>query len=104
MLLWDVLEPFQHLGRQRAGRVGGHGLGLAIVQSITRAHGARLAAAARPDGGLGIEIVFPEPPRAARAARAQPAGGPDQARNRGTAVPVRRAPASDNRTRDPSGR
>jgi signal transduction histidine kinase len=54
-----LLEPFQQLGRQRVGQAGGHGLGLAIVQSITRAHGARLAAAARPAGGLDIEIIFP---------------------------------------------
>ena len=54
-----LLEPFQQLGRQRVGQAGGHGLGLAIVQSITRAHGARLCAAARPAGGLDIEIIFP---------------------------------------------
>jgi len=54
-----LLEPFQQLGRQRVGQAGGHGLGLAIVQSITRAHGARLRAAARPAGGLDIEIIFP---------------------------------------------
>ena len=54
-----LLEPFQQLGRQRVGQAGGHGLGLAIVQSITRAHGGRLCAAARPDGGLDIEIIFP---------------------------------------------
>ena len=66
-----LLEPFQRLGRPRVGPAasqpagqpaspaGGHGLGLAIVQSIARAHGARLAAAARPTGGLDIEILFP---------------------------------------------
>ena len=74
-----LFEPFQRLGRPRVGPAasqpaghlasqpagqpdspaGGHGLGLAIVQSIARAHGARLAAAARPTGGLDIEILFP---------------------------------------------
>jgi signal transduction histidine kinase len=54
-----LLEPFQQLGRQRVGQPGGHGLGLAIVQSITRAHGARLCAVARPAGGLDIEVIFP---------------------------------------------
>jgi signal transduction histidine kinase len=72
-----LLEPFQQLGRQRVGQAGGHGLGLAIVQSITRAHGARLAAAARPAGGLDIEVIFPEPapPAAGRPGPASQAAG-----------------------------
>jgi signal transduction histidine kinase len=72
-----LLEPFQQLGRQRIGQAGGHGLGLAIVQSITRAHGARLTAAARPAGGLDIEVIFPEPapPAAGRPGPASQAGG-----------------------------
>jgi signal transduction histidine kinase len=75
-----LLEPFQQLGRQRVSQAGGHGLGLAIVQSITRAHGARLTAAARPAGGLDIEIIFPEPapPAAGRPGPAGRAAGGDR--------------------------
>lgn len=45
-----------------AGRVagdGGSGLGLAVVASVARAHGARLALAARPGGGLDARVTFP---------------------------------------------
>jgi signal transduction histidine kinase len=54
-----LFEPFQRLGRQRIQRSGGHGLGLAIVRAIARAHGATLIPQARPEGGLRIEVVFP---------------------------------------------
>jgi signal transduction histidine kinase len=53
-----LFEPFQQLGRQRVGQAGGHGLGLAIVQSIARAHDAQLTAAARPEGGLELSVSF----------------------------------------------
>ncbi len=53
-----LLEPFQRLGRQRVGQAGGHGLGLAIVQSIARAHGARLGVRARPEGGPDVTVRF----------------------------------------------
>jgi signal transduction histidine kinase len=65
-----LLQPFQQLGGQRVGRTGGHGLGLAIVQAIARAHGAELTARARAGGGLDVDVLFgpsrptrPEPPR-----------------------------------------
>ncbi|HUY51319.1 MAG TPA: ATP-binding protein [Streptosporangiaceae bacterium] len=47
----DQWEPVEH--------TGGHGLGLAIVQAIATAHGATLAAHARPEGGLDIKVSFP---------------------------------------------
>jgi signal transduction histidine kinase len=53
-----LFGPFQRLGRDRVGRAEGHGLGLAIVAAIAGAHGARLTAAARPDGGLTITVTF----------------------------------------------
>ena len=62
-----LFEPFQQLGGQRVGRTGGHGLGLAIVQAIARAHGATLTACPRPGGGLDVDVVF-GPPRAIRPA------------------------------------
>ncbi len=54
-----LFQPFQRLGRERIGPVGGHGLGLAIVRAIADAHGAILVAVARPEGGLDIEVSFP---------------------------------------------
>ena len=55
----QLLQPFQRLGTDRTGH--GHGLGLSIVQAIADAHGANLAIQPRPDGGLRVEIVFPQP-------------------------------------------
>jgi signal transduction histidine kinase len=52
-----LFEPFQQLGAQRVG--DGHGLGLAIVRAIARAHGAVLTPLARPDGGLDVHVSFP---------------------------------------------
>jgi signal transduction histidine kinase len=55
-----LFQPFQQLGRERirGSGTGGHCLGLAIVQAIVTAHGAELAAAARPGGGLDITVTF----------------------------------------------
>jgi signal transduction histidine kinase len=55
-----LFEPFQRLGTERVRRDGGLGLGLAIVRAIASAHGATLAAQARPAGGLDIEVRFPD--------------------------------------------
>ncbi len=64
-----LFRPFQQLGGERTRHDGGHGLGLAIVASIASAHGATLAARARPEGGLNITVTLPrampEPPAAA---------------------------------------
>ena len=54
-----LFQPFQRLGRDRIGHAGGHGLGLAIVRAISRAHAAALTARPRPEGGLDIEVSFP---------------------------------------------
>ena len=54
-----LFRPFQRIGTQRLRRVGGHGLGLAIVSAIASAHGAELTARARPEGGLDITVSFP---------------------------------------------
>jgi len=36
-----------------------HGLGLAIVQAIAKAHGAKVTARPRPEGGLDVDVAFP---------------------------------------------
>jgi signal transduction histidine kinase len=53
-----LFQPFQRLGTDRVPAAG-YGLGLAIVRAIAAAHGAALAAGARPGGGLDIEVSFP---------------------------------------------
>ncbi len=53
-----LLEPFQRKGGAHVAAGEGHGLGLAIVKAVTRVHGARLVATARPEGGLEIEVTF----------------------------------------------
>ena len=54
-----LFEPFQRLTSTRTTNDTGHGLGLSIVQAIATAHGATIAAHARPEGGLDIEVSFP---------------------------------------------
>jgi signal transduction histidine kinase len=55
-----LFQPFQQLGPQRIRQHDGHGLGLAIVRAIANAHGATLVPRARPEGGLDIEVAFPD--------------------------------------------
>jgi signal transduction histidine kinase len=54
-----LLEPFQRITPSRTGQHDGLGLGLSIVQAITKAHQARLHVNAGDGGGLLIEIRFP---------------------------------------------
>jgi signal transduction histidine kinase len=53
-----LTEPFQRLERHNRS---GAGVGLSIVRAVTTAHGGRLDLAAREDGGLAIDVVFPLP-------------------------------------------
>jgi signal transduction histidine kinase len=53
-----LFQPFQRLGNERTGHADGHGLGLAIVQAITTAHGANLTARPGPHGGLDVQVTF----------------------------------------------
>jgi len=55
----SLLEPFRRLDGESRGRSAeGHGLGLAIVAAIARAHDADLSVRARPEGGLDITVTF----------------------------------------------
>lgn len=54
-----LLEPFQRIAPSRTGQHDGLGLGLSIVQAITKAHRARLLVNAGEGGGLIVEIRFP---------------------------------------------
>ncbi len=57
-----LVEPFQRgTGRVRDGHAG-VGLGLAIVESITRAHHGTLMLTPRTDGGLCVTVQLPGPP------------------------------------------
>lgn len=63
-----LFEPFRRGGdTDRAaagppaisGRPRGAGLGLSIVRSVAHAHGGRVGAVARPEGGLTVTLVLP---------------------------------------------
>ena len=71
-----LFQPFQRLGIERVGGAGGTGLGLAIVRAIAGVHGATVAAAARPAGGLDITVTFARRQQAAAVGQASqdPAG------------------------------
>ncbi|SDE25327.1 sensor histidine kinase [Glycomyces harbinensis] len=57
-----LFQPFRRgEGRDRIESVRGVGLGLSIVDSVTRVHEADLAAVSEPEGGLLVTVVFPEP-------------------------------------------
>ncbi|MER5731642.1 ATP-binding protein [Streptomyces sp. NPDC002138] len=68
-----LLEPFRRRAERRHTAGEGAGLGLSIVASIARAHGAELTAEANPppEGGLTLRIRFP-----AAATAATTASGP----------------------------
>lgn len=54
-----LAEPFQRGAARVRSDHTGVGLGLAIVERITRAHGGTLTLAARPEGGLRVTVAFP---------------------------------------------
>jgi signal transduction histidine kinase len=61
-LVSTLAEPFQRGTERTRTDHAGVGLGLAIVQSITRAHDGTLALDARPDGGLRVTVELPAAP------------------------------------------
>lgn len=54
-----LLEPFRRLNARAHTAGEGAGLGLSILASIARAHGAEATADANPGGGLSVRIRFP---------------------------------------------
>jgi signal transduction histidine kinase len=54
-----LFQPFQRLTRERTSTNDGVGLGLSIVQAIAQAHNASLTARPEPEGGLHVEVAFP---------------------------------------------
>jgi signal transduction histidine kinase len=57
-----LFEPFQRLRAARTDHGEGSGLGLSIVRAIALAHGADVDARALPEGGLDVEVRFPQAP------------------------------------------
>ena len=66
-VIGSVFERFVRADPSRARSSGGSGLGLAIVEGIVRAHGGRVEAANRPQGGAVITVWLPHEPSAAEA-------------------------------------
>lgn len=56
-----LLQPFQRASADRTTHTERLGLGLSIVRAIAGAHGAELTVHPRPEGGLTVEVSFPEP-------------------------------------------
>ena len=54
-----LTEPFQRGAERTRDGHAGVGLGLAIVDSITRAHDGNLTVAPRPEGGLHVTVELP---------------------------------------------
>ncbi len=52
----QLFEPFRRMQERRHAPGEGAGLGLSIVASIARAHGAEASAVANPDGGLTVHV------------------------------------------------
>ncbi|WP_239070548.1 MULTISPECIES: cell wall metabolism sensor histidine kinase WalK [unclassified Streptomyces] len=57
----ELFEPFRRMQARRHGPGEGAGLGLSIVASIARAHGAVATAAANPGGGLTVRVAGFQP-------------------------------------------
>ena len=86
-----LYEPFERLGAERTASGEGFGRGLCIVRAVAAAHDATLRTAARPAGGLSIEVRFPASevvpsPAAAGAEPEAGGGGPGPAAESGPAV------------------
>lgn len=56
----QVFEPFYRIESSRSRESGGTGLGLTIARNIAEQHGASIALANHPDGGLEVTLVVPE--------------------------------------------
>jgi len=54
-----VFTPYFRKQTADYSQVPGHGLGLAICQSIVRAHGGRICVSDRPGGGTRFSVLIP---------------------------------------------
>ncbi|NGO14696.1 HAMP domain-containing protein [Streptomyces sp. HC44] len=54
-----LFQPFRRLGAERVRKRDGLGLGLSIVAAVAAAHGGRVVARPRPQGGLTVEVGLP---------------------------------------------
>ncbi len=61
-LVSTLIEPFLRGTERRRTDHAGVGLGLAIVDSITKAHDGTLTLTPRPDGGLRVTVQLPAAP------------------------------------------
>jgi len=59
-LMAQVFEPFYRIETSRSRESGGTGLGLTIARNIAEQHGASVALANHPDGGLEVTLIVPE--------------------------------------------
>ncbi len=57
-----LFEPFFRASSARERSSGGHGVGLAIVAGVLRAHGGRASARNHPAGGLELRLCLPARP------------------------------------------
>lgn len=57
--LVNIFIPFYRVTDARSRDSGGVGLGLAITERIVRLHGGRIQAMNDPNGGLRVEMIFP---------------------------------------------
>ncbi|WP_258314551.1 HAMP domain-containing sensor histidine kinase [Streptomyces sp. Act143] len=54
-----LFQPFRRLGPERVRKRDGDGLGMSIVAAVVAAHGGRVLARTRPQGGLVVEVGLP---------------------------------------------
>lgn len=54
-----LFQPFRRLGPERVRKRDGQGLGMSIVAAVVAAHGGRVLARTRPQGGLTVEVSLP---------------------------------------------
>lgn len=60
----DAFKPFVRLDAAQSGKIGGVGLGLAIVREVARGHGGEASLDASPKGGLRAVLRLPVEPAA----------------------------------------
>lgn len=58
--LAHITEPFYMVDKSRSKKMGGAGLGLALVQRIANAHGAKIAIESKPGEGTSVKVIFPD--------------------------------------------